>query len=393
MQKKIIALAVAGLMSGAAFAQTNVTIYGAVDATFDNVKANGATNGNFSDFASRNRITANSNFIGFKGVEDLGNGIKAVWQIENGVNVDNGAAGAWNNRDSYVGLTGSYGTVVMGNITGPTRVIGAKMDVNTAATGIGADTALLGKLGGRLGGAGAGAFDQRITNAIAYISPTWSGLHGAIGYSAGNTGASGLGMREASGRDNADGLNGNTAWTAGLIYDQGPIYVGYAYTNVGSTNHGAAGLADGLLTSVEQATSNRLAGSYNFGIAQVGLMWDHTTAAVHNGSDLKQNVWYLSGKFFVTPTGTIIGQYGHAGDVSGNGNLDEGARHWMLGYEHTLSKRTMLKVGYSRINNDNNACYDFLYGVSNANSTAGATGLMTTGTAPTGWFAGMRHTF
>ncbi len=391
MQKKIIALAVAGLMSGAAFAQSNVTIYGVVDATFENVKASSATGSNALDFASRNRVQANSNYIGFKGVEDLGNGIKAVWQFENGLNVD-GTAGVWNNRDSMVGLTGSYGTAVMGNISGPTRVIGGKMDVNAGATGIGANTALLGKLGGRIGNAGASPFDQRITNAIAYISPTVSGFHGAIGYSAGNVAASGLASRESSAVNGVDGLNGNTAWTLGLIYDQGPIYAGYAYTVVDATNSGAVA-ADGLLPGVSKATNNRLAGSYNFGIVQVGLMWDHTNATVHAGSDLAQNVWYLSGKFFVTPNGTIIGQYGHAGDVSGNGNLSEGSKHWMLGYEHALSKRTMLKTGYSRINNDRNANNDFLYGVSNASTTAGATALMSDGTTVSGWYAGIRHSF
>ena len=79
MQKKIIALAVAALASSAAFAQTNVTIYGVADATFDSVRATGSTgNSDRLDYNNRNRVTANSSYIGFKGVEDLGNGLKAV---------------------------------------------------------------------------------------------------------------------------------------------------------------------------------------------------------------------------------------------------------------------------------------------------------------------------
>lgn len=393
MQKKIIALAVAGLMSGAAFAQSNVTIYGAVDATFENVKANGATAGNASDFASRNRVQANSNFIGFKGVEDLGGGLKAVWQFENGLNADNGAAGAWNNRDSYIGLASNYGTLVLGNVTGPTRAMGAKMDINTAATGIGANTALLGKLGGTMGENGAGAFDQRINNAIAYISPNFSGFTGVIGYSAGNL-ANGLLGREASAADGADGLNGNTAWTLGVNYDNGPFYVAYAYTEVNATNSGAAA-ADGLIVGVEKAKNHRLAGMYKFGnMGHVGLLWDKTIAdlGAAGAGSLKQSVWYLSGRFNVTPNGGIIGQYGHAGDVSGNGALDQSAKHWMIGYEHSLSKRTLVKVGYSKISNDNDASYDFLYGVSAPATTAAGAG-MTTGTSVSGWFAGLRHTF
>ena len=60
MQKKIIALAIAGLASTAAFAQTNVTIYGVADATFDSVKATGSSDGSAADFKNRNRVTSNS---------------------------------------------------------------------------------------------------------------------------------------------------------------------------------------------------------------------------------------------------------------------------------------------------------------------------------------------
>src|SRR5574343_726994 len=90
MQKKIVALAVAGL-STAAFAQTNVTIYGVADVSGEgisqsNVKApdaaaNGYNGGNV--FA----LQSNSSLIGFKGTEDLGNGLKAMFQAETTLNL------------------------------------------------------------------------------------------------------------------------------------------------------------------------------------------------------------------------------------------------------------------------------------------------------------------
>lgn len=402
MQKKLIALAVAGLASTAAFAQSNVTIYGAADATFDNVRATGATAGSGSDFKARNRVTANSSFIGFKGVEDLGNGMKAVFQIENGVNLDNGAAGAWNNRDSYVGVAAGFGTIVAGNLTGPTRALGAKLDINSGATGIGANTALLGKLGG---GSGAGAFDQRITNAIAYVSPTIAGFTGVIGYSAGltnnmigTTNANGTAAAAAAGnalagRENAGvgtTVRGNTAWTLGLNYETGPVYVGYAYTAVNASSNGALA-ADGLLAGVDKLENHRLGAIYKVGSAgQVGFMWDRTVANPTAGSDVKQNVYYLSGKFNVTSAGAIIGQYGVAKDVTASN--DTGAKHVVLGYEHSLSKRTVLKAVYSQVNNDRNASYDYLYGVSNANSVATADAL-TGGQNAKGFSVGVRHSF
>jgi len=389
MQKKVIALAVAALASSAAFAQTNVTIYGVADATFDSVRATGSTgNSDRLDYNNRNRVTANSSYIGFKGVEDLGNGLKAVFQFENALSTENGAAGVWNNRDSYVGLSSNYGTLLMGNLTGPTRALGAKFDVNTGATGIGANTALLGKLGG---GAGAGAFDQRINNAIAYVSPNFAGFSGVIGYSTGLTNSyngTALAGRESMGQDNAN--QGNTAWTLGLNYETGPIYAGYAYTAVNAAGNGSLA-SDGLAAGWNKLDDHRAAVMYKAAFGQVGVLFDRARINLTNGDDLKQNVWYLSGKFNVG-RGAVLAQWGHAGDVKNNVQDQEGANHYVLGYEHNLSKRTVLKAVYSRINNKNNANYDYLYGVSNANSTATTAGVAD-GAAVQGFSFGVRHSF
>lgn len=388
MQKKIIALAVAALASSAAFAQTNVTIYGVADATFDSVKATGSTgNSDTLDYNNRNRVVSNSSYIGFKGVEDLGNGLKAVFQFENGLNVD-GVAGAWNNRDSYVGLTGGFGTILAGNLTGPTRALGAKFDVNTGATGIGANTALLAKLGG---GSGAGAFDQRITNAIAYVSPNLGGFTGVLGYSTGlTTPGSNLTAHESMGRDNQS--QGNTAWTLGLNYETGPIYVGYAYTAVNAAGNGSLQADGANADNQNKWDDHRLAAMYKAGFGQVGVLFDRARIDPTTGSDLKQNTWYLSGKFNVLAKGAVLAQWGHAGDVKGNNVDKEGANHYVVGYEHSLSKRTVLKAVYSRINNKNNANYDYLYGVS-APTTTALGGGVSDGAQVSGFSVGLRHAF
>ena len=82
MQKKIIALAVAGLVSGVAFAQSNVTIYGVADANYyyasgDNLSRTGVDSGGL-----------NGSRIGFKGEEALGNGLKAIFTMEYGTTID-----------------------------------------------------------------------------------------------------------------------------------------------------------------------------------------------------------------------------------------------------------------------------------------------------------------
>ena len=81
MQKKLIALAVAGLVSGGAFAQaSNVTIYGRANLVLDNYAATGSVTGPAADYAGRTRIVDSSSRIGFKGTEALGNGLQMNWQ-------------------------------------------------------------------------------------------------------------------------------------------------------------------------------------------------------------------------------------------------------------------------------------------------------------------------
>ena len=119
MQKKIIALAVAALASSAAFAQSNVTVYGIADVGQAFVKSSGAANG--VNQGTVGRLDSNSSYLGFKGVEDLGNGLKALFQFETGFAADKGfwSSTATSGRDSYVGLTSNFGTVLAGNLTHP----------------------------------------------------------------------------------------------------------------------------------------------------------------------------------------------------------------------------------------------------------------------------------
>ena len=127
MQKKLIALAVAGLVSTGAYAQSAVTVYGVADLSFDSVSTSGGVAG--AKTGSYTRVSSNSSYIGFKGTEDLGNGLKAVFQFENGVGADTGAM--FNSaRDTYAGLSGAFGDIKLGTLTTPTRALGSAVDVN-----------------------------------------------------------------------------------------------------------------------------------------------------------------------------------------------------------------------------------------------------------------------
>ena len=114
MQKKIIALAVAGLVSGVAFAQTNVTVYGVVDQGYAYSSSNAAVNGTNKFSGIKDGGLSGSRF-GFKGEEALGNGLKAIFTLEYGKDGDNNSdVSNFFTRQSFVGLSSNYGTFTLG---------------------------------------------------------------------------------------------------------------------------------------------------------------------------------------------------------------------------------------------------------------------------------------
>lgn len=389
MQKKLIALAVAGLASTGAFAQANVTVYGVADATFDVVKIAGDAN---NELGNTTRVSSNSSYIGFKGAEALGNGLTAVFQLESAVGFDgNGTLGT--SRDSYVGVAGGFGTVVLGNLTGPTRALGGAIDVNSGATGIGSNGALLGKLGNNLvnttdangsytaGGSCARSstcvsiFDSRWKNAIAYVSPTFAGLNATIAYVA-NENKTFHGQEPAA---------NTTGYDAGLKYANGPIMAAVTYNAVSLGNAAKTDISD-----------FRVGASYDFGMASIRGIFDRARADHFGGAGYTQNVFGLGGTFNVTPAGKIIGQFYYADDYKTNGKdaKDTGAKLFEIGYEHSLSKRTILKAVYAHLNNDAKAGYDFGINAAGVNSVSGAGSTFSTaGATVQGVQVGLRHSF
>jgi len=388
MQKKMIALAVAGLASTGAFAQANVTVYGVADASFDIVKIAGDAN---NELGNTTRVSTNSSLLGFKGAESLGNGLTAVFQFESSVGFDNaGSLGA--TRDSYVGLAGSFGTVVLGTLTGPTRALGTALDVNAGATGIGANTALLGKLGNNLIGstdtsgnyAGgttcarnttcASIFDNRWKNAIAYVSPSFGGLNATVAYVA-NENKSLHGLAAAN----------TTGYDVGVKYANGPAMAAVTYNAVSVGNAADLKISD-----------LRVGGSYNFGMASVRAVFDLARADNFGGNKVTQAVYGVGATFNVTPASKLLGQVYVARDLKTNGSSsdDTGAKLFELGVEHSLSKRTMLKATWAMVNNDSRARYDFGINASGINAPGTLPGgANATGGTVQGLSFGLRHTF
>jgi len=438
MQKKLIALAIAGL-SGAAFAQSNVTIYGVMDASFENAKASGATDngvaaalaGQEVNAASRSRVNSNSSYIGFKGAESLGNGLTAVFQIETTVTADGGAAaptvgGAGTSltsaRDTYMGIAGGFGTAAIGYLSTPYRSTMASFDVMPGATGAGASFGVMGRInvgavlapltngvntGNDFATAGNNVNIVTRQTAIAYITPTFNGLSGVIAYVPNE-----LKQNAANNTtvvpNTASSLNPD-AWNLAINYANGPLKVAYSYLTADDqgVNLGAAATR----TGAEKHKAHLFGASYVFGGAttvsgmyenfkgNVGLTAAGAAALGTSNLQADRNAWYVGVKH-VMGAHEFAAAYGRANDMKSNRTLaagatvgDSGASQFSLRYGYNFSKRTQVYGLYSKISNKSNGNYDF--GTVGAAAAVGgvAAAPVTAGADPQVMGIGMRHSF
>jgi len=387
MQKKVIALAVAALASSAAFAQTNVTIYGVVDVGQAFVKSSG------SDVANTNqgtvgRLDSNSSYIGFKGVEDLGNGLKAIFQYESGFAAD--TAGALSGaRDTYIGLTGGFGTVVAGTLTHPLRAMGAKVELTPGAAGFGTMASLTGTIAGLHTGA-----DNRAQNAIAYVSPSFGGFSGTVAYINGEQKTNGNQSTSSVGPDVT-----SRAYQIAAQYDNGPLWVAAGY-------HKNKEMGIGLTSSIPTSTATfaldgqdarvyRLAAAYTFPTqTKVTALYDNTKVDQLGGTGgavVKRNAFSL-GVAQEIGKNTIGLEYGRAGKlkVDGESQDETKANIWTAVYSYALSKRTQVHARYSRLSNDNDSNTNFYL---NPVADNGAPTQNAAGANYTGYMVGLRHAF
>ncbi len=374
-------------MASIAHAQSNVTVYGNADASFDVVTVRGQTTAPALRFQ---RVSTNGSVLGFKGAEALGSGLKAVFQFESNVSFDAGGS-IGTSRSSFVGLSGPLGKVIMGRFAGPARSLAITLDVNDS---IGSGNALMGKLGGALAtnpgvrsAVTSSRFDTNTPNAIAYVSPVIADLQATVLYSANEK------------KSDAPGARVNTSSAAlGLNYAHGPLWVGSVFERVGEKNDLAVPALVGVGAN-EALTEARLGGMVDFGNATVRVLVGQTRATGSLG-DAKQLVWGLGGTFNVSANGKITGQRYHAGDISGSSlgvpgsrfssGADTGATLYSLGYEHNLSKHTLLKANVAYLKNDAKTA---THGGGGYDFGKTATGFAGDGLVLSGMQLGMRYNF
>jgi len=356
MNKKLLAVAVAGALAapGVALAQaSSVTISGFFKVGWEALSYSNSPATRLN--TNQNRVVDNSSRIIFNSVEDLGNGLAAVGQLDVRFSPDQAGAQPTSNPigsgNTFVGLkSNSWGMLTMG-----------RWDLHYGKAGDAtADKA------GALEATAISLFDYmqagpnvnvaianttRTQNVVKYDSPNWSGFNATLAWSGnpvGNTEADMINPAPAGGSSR----RGN-GWNFNPSYSNGPFNVGWSYWRAKQ---------DAPVAATNDQLANSIYGAYKFGGFKVGLAWNRSKLenAITGSLAAERDAWSLPLSYTWGPN-NIVGHYTVARDVktAGGSISDTGARMVAIAYVYDLSKRTSLAVTYAQINNDTNASYNF----------------------------------
>ena len=368
MKKSLIALAVAGAFAAPAFAATsNVDIYGVI--SFAVEETNGYQGNDTGNSKFSPQVTDRVSRIGFKGSEDLGGGLKGIWQVEYQLNATTneqlgsvaynyGPVSRQTLRNTFVGLSGGFGTVLMGRHDTPYKLGTGSLDpfadtladYNAMPDGVALVDAI---------------HDYRSPQALAYISPTWSGFHFAVAAVMSNSSV------------NLQTDNTLDAISGTAIYSNGPLFLSASYQDVYLSDLG-----------LKDSKAWKLGAGYTFGDLKVGAVYENvdntvlgvssfagdmslsnnSTAFMFDGQTDRKS-WLINAAYTMGPivlkaeygrakldaytgVGAYVDTHGHATVAGARAKRDQSA--WALGVDYNLSKRSTVYALYTVGDNDNN---------------------------------------
>ena len=335
MKKSLIALAALAAV-GAASAQSSVTLFGVVDANVGNYR-----NGDAS-VTKMNTGGLASSRLGFRGVEDLGGGLKAEFWLEAGINPDSGtgqgttlnnqaaAAGTGNagltfNRRSTLALNGNFGEIRLGRDYTPGFRALTQFDAfGTLGVAQGSNLSLIGT---------APQTGVRASNGVAYLfndngfGAVKPGFYGQVQYRFGENAST------------AANKNDGTGYGLRAGFAQGPMNFSLAYD--------ASKIANGALG--DKYTQINLAGSYNLGVAKLMAQYDQNKTNAGATYKIMQ-----IGAQITMGAGYIPVSYS---DLRSSNAANAKANQFGIGYVHNLSKRTAVYTSYATLGNKNGTAY------------------------------------
>ena len=343
MKKSLLALAVLGAFAGVASAQSSVTLFGVVDVSAKYVK---------NDAASRRVSLAtngyNSSRLGFRGVEDLGGGLKAGFHLEGDLSADNGTVDTTRffGRRSTISLMGGFGEVRLGRDYTPSFWnmtifdafgfvgVGASANVHQLFTGT----------------------RVRADNTIGYLlPPNIGGLYGQFMVGAAEAGSTpGNPGRYVGGR---------------VGFAAGPFDIAGSYGE------------QKLTTGAASFKSASIGGSYNFGVVKLMSYYNQTKQGNDKDQIISASVVVPMGQ------GELHAGYDTSKRTSAT-NVTTKIDQIKAGYVYNLSKRTAMYSTVSRLNNKNGTRNEI-----NGGNTYGTAGGVPTAPKSLGFEVGVRHIF
>lgn len=362
MNKKLLAFAVAAAFAAPMVANAdsgNVVIYGQANMSVDYIE---------TDLDGQDKywgVGSNSSRLGFKGTEDLGNGLSAVWQMETGVLMDSAnTAQTFMARNTFAGLSSkTMGTVILGKHDTPYKLGTASLDV--FADTMGDYNSVIGRT--EVTGV---TFDSRLGNVIAYISPTWSGFHFAVATVTANEGGN-------------MGNSNPSAYSATGVYANGPLFASLSYEKASDTVANTTGVP--ATGAGNDASAVKLGLGYNYGAGNINFIWeDINTSGTLENNGMDRTAYYLSGTYKMG-NNTLKAAFARAND--GDSADDTAAKQFTLGVDHALSKRTTVYALYSKMTNEAGATYGL------GGNGAGNAMNPVAGNDPSVISLGMKHSF
>lgn len=301
-----------------AAAQSNVQVYGRIGLFGVAVKSAGeSTTKELANHGSR---------LGFKGTEDLGGTLKAVFGLEFGLDADTGTLNNPQYRHSYAGLASSqYGTLIAGRLdSGSAAGSPFYTPVTRIVDTVGYDAGITSIAASMLNAR------NRSSNALGYASPNWSGFT-----------VRARGVLRGAGTA-ADPENSARSLDAGVEYAQGPVFLA---ATVGKDQR-AGGLRSNELDDKWQLGGRYSIGDFS-GYGIYGRERFKGTAATRS----KVGYWLVGASWNQGPHEAIVNVMNRDVQSSRSGER----KRWQLAYIHTLSKRTELQMFYDNDGVDSSA--------------------------------------
>lgn len=332
MKKAVLGFAALVSVTGAAWAQSSVTAFGVVDLAVRSLKGADTLKllNNEGRAASR---------LGFRGMEDLGGGLKAGFWLESGLTPDDGAAGSpfWGRR-ATVNLTGSFGELRLGRHKHASRMVVDDFDI-FGTSGMLDATRIFSGLGS--------GYVNRADNQVAYALPGgMGGVYGTFDVAAG------------------EGADANKTTSFRLGYKDKGLHLAFGYGQHGAGN---------------KLKTKTVGMSYSFGSVALTSM-----ISQNDRGSLDQRVVHIGGSMALGPGKLSVG-YSRA--TGANSSLE--ANMMGVGYDYSFSKRTSVYTTVGRINNDGNATTGASFSLNGAKGAA----LPIKGGNSTGYEVGIRHNF